>query len=70
MAWHSLALEAKKRGVVAAVLDPGWVKTRMGGPSAPTPPEKSVSEMRALIERLGPADSGGFFKRDGSRHAW
>jgi NAD(P)-dependent dehydrogenase (short-subunit alcohol dehydrogenase family) len=70
MAWHALALEAKQSGVVAAVLDPGWVKTRMGGANAPTPPEQSVREMRALIERLGPQDSGGFFKRDGSRHAW
>jgi hypothetical protein len=42
----------------------------MGGASAPTPPEQSVAEMRRLIERLGPADSGGFFKRDGSRHEW
>jgi NAD(P)-dependent dehydrogenase (short-subunit alcohol dehydrogenase family) len=70
MAWHSLAIEVKRAGVTAAVLDPGWVKTRMGGANAPTPPEQSVREMRALIERLGPEDSGGFFKRDGSRHAW
>ena len=70
MAWHALAIEAKRMGVAVAVLDPGWVKTRMGGPKAPTPPEQSVREMRALIERLGPDDSGGFFKRDGSRHAW
>lgn len=70
MAWHSLAIEVKRKGVTAAVLDPGWVKTRMGGASAPTSPEQSVREMRALIERLGPEDSGGFFKRDGSRHTW
>ena len=70
MAWHSLAIEVKRFGIVAAVLDPGWVKTRMGGQSAPTPPEQSVREMRALIGRLELPDSGGFFKRDGSRHAW
>jgi len=70
MAWHSLGLEAKRAGVIAAVFDPGWVKTRMGGPSAPTPPEQSVGDMRALIERLGPDDSGAFLKRDGSRHQW
>jgi NAD(P)-dependent dehydrogenase (short-subunit alcohol dehydrogenase family) len=70
MAWHSLALDAKRLGVVAAVLDPGWVKTRMGGTNAPTSPEQSVADMRRLIERLGPNDSGGFFKRDGSHHQW
>jgi len=70
MAWHSLAIEAKKLNVVAAVLDPGWVKTRMGGPNAPTPPEQSVGEMRRLIDGLGPEASGAFLKRDGSRHQW
>jgi NAD(P)-dependent dehydrogenase (short-subunit alcohol dehydrogenase family) len=70
MAWHSLAIEVKRLGIIAAVLDPGWVKTRMGGPSAPTPPEQSVGDMRRLIERLTLEDSGAFLKRDGSRHGW
>jgi len=70
MAWHSLAIEAKRLGVIAAVFDPGWVRTRMGGANAPTPPEQSVGDMRRLIECLGPEDSGAFLKRDGSRHAW
>jgi NAD(P)-dependent dehydrogenase (short-subunit alcohol dehydrogenase family) len=70
MAWHSLAIEARRLGVIAAVIDPGWVKTRMGGRHAPTPPEDSVADMRRLIERLTPDQSGSFLKRDGSRHAW
>lgn len=70
MAWHSLAIEATRAGVVAAVIDPGWVKTRMGGANAPTPPEQSVEDMRQLIDRLGPEHSGQFLKRDGSRHGW
>jgi hypothetical protein len=56
--------------VICAVFDPGWVKTRMGGPTAPTPVEQSVSEMRALIERLAPDHSGKFLKRDGTEHDW
>lgn len=70
MAWNGLAHEVKPLGIVAAAIDPGWVKTRMGGPNAPTPPQVSVGDMRALIQRLGPDDSGGFLKRDGTRHAW
>ncbi len=70
MAWHSLAIEARRLGVIAAVIDPGWVKTRMGGRHAPTPPEDSVADMRRLIERLTPDQSGSFLKRDGSGHAW
>ena len=70
MAWHSLAIEAKPLGVVAAAIDPGWVKTRMGGPNAMISAEQSVGDMRRLIERLGPDQSGGFLKRDGTPHAW
>jgi NAD(P)-dependent dehydrogenase (short-subunit alcohol dehydrogenase family) len=68
MAWHSLAID--RRDIVFAVLNPGWVKTRMGGPQAPTPPADSVAAMRRVIERLGPADSGGFFNHDGRPYPW
>lgn len=68
MAWHSLAIE--RRDIVFALLNPGWVKTRMGGPQAPTPVDQSVSAMRRVIERLGPEDSGGFFNYDGKPYPW
>jgi NAD(P)-dependent dehydrogenase (short-subunit alcohol dehydrogenase family) len=70
MAWHSLALETKPLGIFAAVLNPGWVRTRMGGPTAPTPPEHSVADMRRIIDQLGPEQSGGFIDRDGSSIPW
>lgn len=70
MAWSSLALEARSTGVIAALLHPGWVKTRMGGPSAPTPPDQSVAAMRRVIDGLGPEQSGGFFDHDGSPIPW
>jgi NAD(P)-dependent dehydrogenase (short-subunit alcohol dehydrogenase family) len=69
-AWRNLALDVRGSGVVAAVLHPGWVRTRMGGSSAPLQPEKSVSGMRQVIERLGLDDSGGFFSYDGSTIPW
>lgn len=67
MAWRNLALDTK---VTAAVLHPGWVKTRMGGGGAPLEPAESVAGMRAVIDRLGPKDSGGFFGYDGGRIPW
>ena len=70
MAWSSLALEARTRGVACVLLSPGWVKTRMGGAGAEITPEESVSAMRALIERLTIEDSGRFLRRDGSPLAW
>ena len=70
MAWRSLAIEARPLGVTAAVLNPGWVKTRMGGPNAPTPPERSIAAMRRVIESLHPDQSGGFFNHDGTAIPW
>ena len=70
MAWRNLALDVRRSGVIATVLHPGWVQTRMGGASAPLEPEESVAGMRRVIENLGPDDSGEFFAYDGSRIPW
>jgi NAD(P)-dependent dehydrogenase (short-subunit alcohol dehydrogenase family) len=69
-AWRNLAIEARNRGVAAAVLHPGWVQTRMGGASAPLEPEESVAGMRKVIEGIGPQQSGGFFSYDGATVPW
>jgi len=69
-AWRNLALDVRGRGIVAAVLHPGWVQTRMGGSSAPLEPEESVRGMREVIQQLGPEHSGGFFGYDGGPIPW
>ena len=69
-AWRNLAIEVRRRDVVAAVLHPGWVKTRMGGKSAPLAPEDSIGGMRRVIERLSLDDGGGFFGYDGATIPW
>lgn len=68
-AWRSLAVDNRGK-LVAAVLHPGWVKTEIGGPSAPLEPEDSVTGMRKVIDGLGPDQSGGFFSYDGSVIPW
>ena len=70
MAWRSLAIEARNRGVTAAVLHPGWVQTRMGGASAPLEPEESIAGMHTVIDGLGVEQSGGFFSHDGTTVPW
>jgi NAD(P)-dependent dehydrogenase (short-subunit alcohol dehydrogenase family) len=69
-AWRSLAIEVRPRGIIVAAFNPGWVKTRMGGPNATLRPEQSIGQMRALIAGLGPEQSGGFFERDGRVIPW
>jgi NAD(P)-dependent dehydrogenase (short-subunit alcohol dehydrogenase family) len=70
MAWSSLALEAKPRGIACVLFSPGWVKTRMGGAGAEITAEKSVGDMRARIDRLTIGDSGKFLRRNGSEIPW
>jgi len=70
MAWSSLALEAKPRGIACVLFSPGWVKTRMGGGGAEITTEESVGDLRATIETLTIADSGRFLRRDGSELPW
>jgi NAD(P)-dependent dehydrogenase (short-subunit alcohol dehydrogenase family) len=69
-AWRNLAIEAHTRGVIAAMLHPGWVQTRMGGASAPLEPEESIAGMRKVIEGLTLDQSGGFFSYDGTTVPW
>ena len=67
-AWRSLAID--NPSVVAAVLHPGWVKSRMGGASAPLQPEASIAGMRKVIDGLSREQSGGFFAYDGTAVPW
>ncbi len=70
MAWHVLALEQQSSGVAMAVLNPGWVATDMGGPSAPLAPKDSIAGMRRVIDGLTIAQTGSFLDHTGEPIAW
>lgn len=70
MACRSMAVDLAPRGLIAVVMNPGWVKTDMGGPSAPTPVEVSAARMIAVIDDLRPSDSGTFVDYRGRERAW
>jgi NAD(P)-dependent dehydrogenase (short-subunit alcohol dehydrogenase family) len=70
MVVKSLAIDLKPRGITAVVLNPGWVKTEMGGPNAMISVEQSVSGMCRVVSKLTIADSGKFFDYDGKEIAW
>ena len=70
MVMRSLAIDLAPRGVTCVVVNPGWVQTDMGGPSATLSPADSVTALRRLIDTLGPAQSGKFFNHDGREYAW
>ena len=66
----SLALELKDQGVTSVVLHPGWVQTRMGGPSAQISVEVSVEGMLKVISGLGLEQSGHFYDYQGNELPW
>ena len=70
MVMRSLAIDLAPRGITCVVINPGWVRTDMGGPQAMLTTTDSVKRLRRLIETLGPAQSGRFFNYDGGEYAW
>lgn len=63
-------LREKLPGVVVIVMDPGWVKTRMGGDGAILEPKDSIGGMLKTLHALKGEDNGKFFTQDGSEVPW
>ena len=64
------ASDLRGMGVRAICMDPGWVKTRMGGEGAVLEPEESIGGMLRTIERVGEGDSGKFYTYTGEEVPW
>jgi NAD(P)-dependent dehydrogenase (short-subunit alcohol dehydrogenase family) len=64
------ARDLKSAGVKVITVDPGWVKTRMGGKDAMIEAEESISGMLKVVGGLKEADSGKFYKYDGEIVPW
>jgi len=63
-------LAATQRNIIVVALSPGWVRTDMGGESAPLSPQASVTGLRRVIGGLTPADSGKFLSYEGKPIPW
>ena len=68
---RSLSIDlARSHGIIASPLQPGWVRTEMGGPHAHLDAVTSVTGMRAVIDGLTPERAGRFWMYDGSELPW
>lgn len=68
---RGLALELEGSGRSAVALNPGWMKTDMGGANANTTPADVASQvLRLLSDGTLSRSNGAFLNADGSPHAW
>jgi NAD(P)-dependent dehydrogenase (short-subunit alcohol dehydrogenase family) len=70
MASMSLARDLSREKIVSVVINPGWVKTDMGGAGASTPVNESVQKMLAIIDAITPESSGHFLNWRGGEYPW
>jgi len=70
MATRLAAAELGARGMIVISINPGWVKTDMGGAKAPLASAESVTRMLAVIDRLAAADNGRFLDHSGTALDW
>lgn len=70
MITKNLSHEFSLDKMIVASLDPGWVRTDMGGPNGLQSAEQSTARMAEIIEGLTLADSGKFFSLDRRELPW
>jgi NAD(P)-dependent dehydrogenase (short-subunit alcohol dehydrogenase family) len=70
MSFHNLGLDLRRRGIIAFVINPGWVQTDMGGAHAPLPVDASIAAMRNVFDSMTLEKSGSFMDYRGGTLAW
>jgi NAD(P)-dependent dehydrogenase (short-subunit alcohol dehydrogenase family) len=67
---RTLAFELLSHGILAVVIHPGWVRTDMGGSSAPLSVEESVRGILEVAQDLTRDRAGSFLQWDGLELPW
>jgi NAD(P)-dependent dehydrogenase (short-subunit alcohol dehydrogenase family) len=70
MATAQLARALAPRHITVVALCPGWVRTDMGGASAPVTSADSVAGLLRVLDGLKPSDSGRFLDWQGTPMPW
>jgi|SRR4051812_1658319 NAD(P)-dependent dehydrogenase (short-subunit alcohol dehydrogenase family) len=67
---RSIAFELRDDQILSIVVHPGWVRTAMGGPNAPTSPAEAAEAILAQIDGATFTETGEFLDTQGARCAW
>lgn len=70
MAARSLANDLRGEGIVSVVINPGWVRTDMGGRDAAIEVDESVTGILREVAALTIADTGTFRNWKGGTYPW
>ena len=66
----TLARELDRDGFTCIGMNPGWVRTDMGGPTASVSPQQSAAGIRSVIAKVTPDDTGTYWNFRGNQEAW
>jgi NAD(P)-dependent dehydrogenase (short-subunit alcohol dehydrogenase family) len=67
---RTMAVDFHEKGLITAVLNPGWVQTDMGGKMAPMRVDECVQGLLRVIDELTLARSGCFYDFQGGEVPW
>ena len=64
---QGLATDLQDRGIAVALIDPGWVRTDMGGPEADEDPKRVAGGILDIATRLDMTQTGQFLRWTGEK---
>lgn len=70
MVMKNMSYDLRNKRITCIALHPGWVRTRMGGSSAPLSPEESAAGLFRTLSSLGEDQNGAFLDYAGRIISW
>ena len=70
MLTRRLATKFKANKITVIALNPGWVQTDMGGPTATLTIHEAIQKMTKTIDQISLKNTGQFLENDGTIIAW